>query len=118
MTIVEYVDGTVVSSRDDLAALSDTEVGSSSAALVTVLAFVHPVDRMAVGLEKFDRPEEFVAGQVNLLARQWDRVNTHDLPDVAVVRAVLADALPRTSAPSIARGDFRIKSTDTSTSPG
>jgi hypothetical protein len=95
MTIVEYVDGTVVSSWDDLAALSDTEVGSSSAALATVLAFVHPVDRRAVGLEKFNRPKEFVTGQVNLLARQWNRVKTDNLPDVAVVRAALADALPR-----------------------
>jgi len=111
MTVVEYVDGTVIRDQDDLAALSDADVEANTAALVSVLADLHAVDYPAIGLESFGRPDGFVARQVKLWAGQWDRVKTRDLPDVARLHSALADAIPQASAASIVHGDFRVDNT-------
>ncbi|MFC6010920.1 phosphotransferase family protein [Nocardia lasii] len=111
MTVVEFVDGTVVRDQDDLAALSDAQVDSSANALVRVLADLHAVDPAAVGLETFGHPAGFVARQVKLWASQWEIVKTRELPDVATLHAALAAAIPENSAASIVHGDFRIDNT-------
>jgi aminoglycoside phosphotransferase (APT) family kinase protein len=111
MTIVEYVEGRVIRDQGDLSTLSDAEVESSTAALVTVLADLHAVDYREVGLEKFGRPERFVTRQIKLWAAQWDRVKTRELPDAAKLYSALADAAPPASAASIVHGDFRIDNT-------
>ncbi|MFC7449029.1 phosphotransferase family protein [Rhodococcus daqingensis] len=111
MTVVEFVEGTVIRDQSDLAALSDDQVDASVGALVRVLADLHAVDHRAVGLGDFGRPDGFVARQVKLWAGQWERVKTRELPDVAVLHAALADAMPATSAASIVHGDFRIDNT-------
>jgi aminoglycoside phosphotransferase (APT) family kinase protein len=111
MTVVEYVEGTVIRDQDDLATFSDAAVQSNTAALVSVLADLHAVDYAAVGLQSFGRPDGFVARQVKLWAGQWDRVKTRDLPDVATLHSALADAVPATSAASIVHGDFRVDNT-------
>ena len=111
MTIVEFVEGTVVRDQDDLAAFTDEQVNAAVGALMRVLADLHAVDPAAVGLQQFGRPEGFLARQVNLWAAQWDRVKTRELPDVAALHAGLSDALPPESAASIVHGDFRIDNT-------
>jgi aminoglycoside phosphotransferase (APT) family kinase protein len=111
MTIVEFVEGTVVRDQDDLAAFTDEQVNAAVGALMRVLADLHAVDPAAVGLQRFGRPEGFLARQVNLWAAQWDRVKTRELPDVAALHAGLSDALPPESAASIVHGDFRIDNT-------
>jgi len=111
MTVVEFVDGTVIRERTDLTTLTDAAVESSAAALVAALADLHAVDYHAVGLTAFGRPDGFVARQVKTWAGQWDRVKTRELSDVATLHSALADAVPRTSAASIVHGDFRIDNT-------
>ncbi|AQA21465.1 phosphotransferase enzyme family protein [Rhodococcus sp. MTM3W5.2] len=111
MTVVEFVEGTVVRDQTDLAGLSDDQVAASADTLVRVLADLHAVDYRAVGLGDFGRPDGFVARQVKLWAGQWDRVKTRELPDVAVLHAALTEAMPATSAASIVHGDFRIDNT-------
>lgn len=111
MTVVEFVDGTVIRDQDDLAALSDDQVSAAVAELVRVLAELHAVDPAAVGLEKFGRPAGFLTRQVNLWASQWDRVKTRELTDVAALHAALVDAVPAESAASIVHGDYRIDNT-------
>ncbi|MFD4294112.1 phosphotransferase family protein [Rhodococcus sp. NPDC058505] len=111
MTVVEFVDGRVIRDQDDLDTLSDTEVRGSTHALVRVLADLHAVDHRSVGLGEFGRPDGFVARQVALWAGQWERVKTRELPDVAVLHAKLAEAIPATTAASIVHGDFRIDNT-------
>ncbi|MET7773317.1 phosphotransferase family protein [Nocardia sp. NPDC005366] len=111
MTVVEYVDGSVIRDRTELAALTDAQVEASAKALVATLVDLHAVDYRAVGLENFGRPHEFVARQVALWARQWERVKTRELPDVAVLHAALAEAIPASSDASVIHGDFRIDNT-------
>ncbi|MFE3546727.1 phosphotransferase family protein [Nocardia sp. NPDC059177] len=111
MTVVEFVEGTVVRDQDDLAALTDDQVHAATGELVRVLADLHAVDPAAVGLGEFGRPAGFVARQVKLWASQWDRVKTRELPDVATLHAALAEAVPQHSGASIVHGDFRIDNT-------
>ena len=111
MTVVDFVGGRVIRTQSELAALSDSEVENSTSTLVGVLADLHAVDYRAVGLSEFGRPDGFVERQVKLWARQWDRVKTRDLPDVAALHAALLDALPESSEASIVHGDYRIDNT-------
>lgn len=111
MTVVEFVDGTVVRDHDDLAAFTDQQVDASADALVRVLADLHAVEPAAVGLAEFGRPDGFLTRQVKLWASQWDRVKTRELPDVATLHAALTDAVPTRSTAAIVHGDFRIDNT-------
>lgn len=111
MTVVEFVEGTVIRDQADLVKLTDAQIESNTAALVAALAQLHAVDYDAVGLTAFGRPDGFATRQVNTWAKQWDRVKTRELPDVARLHSALADAVPPTSAASIVHGDFRIDNT-------
>ncbi|MEU2253397.1 phosphotransferase family protein [Nocardia xishanensis] len=111
MTVVEFVDGSVIRDQDDLAALTDEQLSASVGELVRVLAELHAVDPGPVGLREFGRPEGFLARQVRLWASQWDRVKTRELRDVAELHAALSEAVPQQSAASIVHGDFRIDNT-------
>jgi aminoglycoside phosphotransferase (APT) family kinase protein len=111
MTVVRFVPGRVVRTREDLRDLTDEQVADNAAELVRVLAELHAVDPAAVGLEKFGRPDGFVARQVATWARQWQTVKTRELPDVDRLRRALEAAVPTRSAASIVHGDFRVDNT-------
>lgn len=110
-TVVEFVDGLVVRDQDDLAALTDEQVAGNAGELVRVLAALHDVDYRAAGLGEFGRPEGFLARQVALWAKQWERVKSRELPDVAKLHARLAESIPQHSEASIVHGDYRIDNT-------
>lgn len=110
-TVVEFVDGLVVRSADELEALSDDDVDRNLDGLVQALADLHAVDYEAVGLGSFGRPEGFVGRQVKTWARQWEHVKTRDLDDVAKLHAALAEAIPTEAENSIVHGDFRVDNT-------
>ncbi|MBX5333625.1 phosphotransferase family protein [Rhodococcus fascians] len=111
MTVVRFVPGRVVRTREDLRDLTDEQVADNAAELVRVLAELHAVDPAAVGLEKFGRPDGFVARQVATWARQWQTVKTRELPDVDRLHRALEAAVPTGSAASIVHGDFRVDNT-------
>ncbi|MBY4274861.1 phosphotransferase family protein [Rhodococcus fascians] len=111
MTVVRFVPGRVVRTRDDLRDLTDEQVAGNAAELVRVLADLHAVDPAAVGLEKFGRPDGFVSRQVATWARQWQTVKTRELPDVDRLHRALEAAVPTGSAASIVHGDFRVDNT-------
>jgi aminoglycoside phosphotransferase (APT) family kinase protein len=93
-TVVEFVDGLVIRSTDDLNIWSDDEVTANFDALVKTLADLHAVDYEAVGLGDFGRPEGFAGRQVKLWARQWGLVKTRDLADVDTLVAKLSERIP------------------------
>ena len=111
MTVVEFVPGRVVRTREDLSDLSDSEVTANAAELVRVLARLHAVDPQSVGLGSFGRPDGFVARQVATWARQWQSVKTRELPDVDRLHRALEAAIPTQSASSIVHGDYRVDNT-------
>ncbi|MGW9265635.1 phosphotransferase family protein [Gordonia terrae] len=110
-TVVEFVDGRVVRTADDLDAYADDEVARNLDALVQTLADLHAVDYREVGLGEFGRPAGFAARQVKLWARQWGHVKTRELPDVERLVDALTDRVPEQARESVVHGDFRIDNT-------
>jgi aminoglycoside phosphotransferase (APT) family kinase protein len=106
--VVEHVAGRVVRTRDDLADLSDTDVHRCAFALVDVLADLHAVDPVAVGLETFGRPDGYLDRQVRRWYDQWSRVATRELPDLETLHDRLAETCPADSGSAIVHGDLRV----------
>jgi aminoglycoside phosphotransferase (APT) family kinase protein len=113
--MVQYVPGRVVRHTDQLEALGDEEAISSCIdALIKVLADLHSVDPLAVGLGDFGKPTGYLERQVRRWGSQWDLVKREDDPfdaDVRRLHSALAEALPSQSRSSIVHGDYRIDNT-------
>ncbi|CAM3143415.1 phosphotransferase family protein [Prescottella defluvii] len=109
--VTGFVDSRVIRTVDDLATLTDAEIGTCTDELVRVLAAMHEVDYRAVGLGDFGRPDGYLTRQIALWARQWERVRTRELPDLDRLHGLLADSIPATSQSAIVHGDYRIDNT-------
>jgi aminoglycoside phosphotransferase (APT) family kinase protein len=79
-----------------------------SLALVDTLVRLHAVDFRAVGLEAFGRPEGYLERQVRRWSEQWQRSKTSELPEIDELIRRLRAALPRSPAPTIVHGDYRL----------
>ncbi|MFI8771765.1 phosphotransferase family protein [Gordonia sp. NPDC062954] len=110
-TVVEFVDGRIIRTDDDLTALSDDEIDRNVDGLVDTLVRLHAVDFRAVGLGDFGRPDGFAARQVKLWARQWGHVKTRDLDDVDRLVAELSERIPVEADTTIVHGDYRVDNT-------
>ncbi|TYB56235.1 phosphotransferase family protein [Nonomuraea sp. PA05] len=111
-SLVEYVPGVVVRSREDLGRYSDAEAARCARALIDVLAALHAVPYEEAGLTDFGRPDGFLTRQVARWSDQWRRVATRELPDVETLAARLAEAVPATGTGTrtgtVVHGDFRL----------
>ncbi|MGV9709408.1 phosphotransferase family protein [Gordonia sp. NPDC003424] len=110
-TVVDFVDGRVIRTRDDLNMLSDNEIERNVDGLIDTLTRLHAVDYDAVGLGEFGRPDGFAARQVKLWARQWGLVKSRELDDVDRLVAALSDRVPTHSRNTIVHGDYRVDNT-------
>ena len=110
-TVVEFVDGRIIRTDDDLTALSDAEIDRNLDGLVDTLVRLHAVDYRAVGLGEFGRPDGFAARQVKLWSRQWGHVKTRELDDVDRLVAELGDRIPSEAGTTIVHGDYRVDNT-------
>jgi len=106
--VVEYVDGMVIRTLDELHALPQEQITRCAHGLIDVLARLHAVDPAEVGLAEFGRPEGYLARQVRRWYDQWQRVRTRELPDIDRLHGLLAEACPAESGASIVHGDYRI----------
>jgi aminoglycoside phosphotransferase (APT) family kinase protein len=79
-----------------------------SLALIDTLARLHAIDYRAAGLEGFGHPDGYVERQVRRWAQQWERSKTGELTEIDVLATRLRAALPRSPAPTIVHGDFRL----------
>jgi aminoglycoside phosphotransferase (APT) family kinase protein len=107
-SIIEFVAGRVIRSRQDLDAYGDDELSRCALGLVDTLADLHSVPYAEVGLAHFGRPRGFLGRQVSRWYDQWCRVATRDLPDLVVLHTWLANHVPTERRASIVHGDFRI----------
>lgn len=110
-SLVAYVAGDTVQTRQELAALSDRQVDVCVDDLVRVLADLHRVDPALAGLADFGRPRGYLGRQVATWCKQWHRVKHEDSTDFGRLHSMLSDAVPTESAASIIHGDFRIDNT-------
>jgi aminoglycoside phosphotransferase (APT) family kinase protein len=76
--------------------------------LVDVLADLHEIDPVAVGLGDYGRPDGFVERQLRRWTRQWQSTMTEPVPAVEELSARLGRRLPRRSRSSIVHGDYRL----------
>ncbi|TWH19933.1 phosphotransferase family protein [Prauserella rugosa] len=109
--LVEYVEGPVLRTEEELRRLSPSDIRRCGEALVDVLASLHAVDPHTVGLGDFGRPEGYLERQVRRWYDQWQRVRTRELPDIDALHARLAELCPAESGASIVHGDYRIDNT-------
>jgi aminoglycoside phosphotransferase (APT) family kinase protein len=113
--MVDYVPGRVVRTRSELKALrGQEEIDGCVHTLIKVLADLHAVDPVAVGLGDFGRPDGYLERQVRRWGGQWSYVRLDDDPrdgDVRRLHSALAQAVPPQSRASIVHGDYRIDNT-------
>jgi aminoglycoside phosphotransferase (APT) family kinase protein len=114
-TLVEYVVGQVIRTRTELEAIgSDDAVRDCVYDLIDVLAALHQVDPVSIGLGDWARSDGYLQRQIRRWGSQWDLVREPDDPrdeDVRRLRALLAESVPPQSATSIVHGDYRIDNT-------
>jgi aminoglycoside phosphotransferase (APT) family kinase protein len=113
--MVEHVDGRVVRTASELAALGDqTAIDNCIDALIKALAELHAVDPNAVGLGDFGKPDGYLERQVRRWGSQWEHVRLPDDArddDVRRLHTALGEAVPPQSGTSIVHGDYRIDNT-------
>ena len=113
--ICGFVEGRTLQSSASLDQLTDAQVASAVTSLAEALATLHAVDHVAVGLERFGRPDGYAARQLRRWSGQWDIVGESFDEQVrglaADLVARLGDALPEQKAVAIVHGDYRIDNT-------
>jgi aminoglycoside phosphotransferase (APT) family kinase protein len=110
-SVASMVEGRVIRSAADGAALEQGDPPRIAKALITGLATIHAVPYREVGLSEFGRPEGYLRRQVDRWHRQWEIVTTRVLPRVDHLHAQLITGLPTESEASIVHGDFRLDNT-------
>ena len=117
--VMSEVQGDVLRTAEDTAALTPDVRAALSEELVTTLAALHSVDVKAAGLSDYGRPAGYSARQIRRWGEQWQRSRTRDLPDMDVLLAKLAAAVPEQADATIVHGDYRLDNTivDLSGSP-
>ncbi len=110
--VAEYVTGRAIQSGADLDDLEERTVAEVIGQLVETLATLHAVDHVAVGLERFGRPDAYASRQLKRWAGQWELVGDRTLDVLAgEVSQRLSDRLPEQRSTGIVHGDFRIDNT-------
>ena len=107
-SLVEFVTGAVIRTEEQLHELSDATIEACAYSLIDVLARLHAVEPLSVGLEGFGRPSGYLERQIARWNDQWSRVSTRELADLTMLVKRLTDECRPDSASSIVHGDFRI----------
>jgi aminoglycoside phosphotransferase (APT) family kinase protein len=109
--VMSSVDGEVLRTAADTAAISpDTRRGLATQ-LVDVLADLHGVDVDAAGLADYGRPDGYTERQIRRWGGQWERSRTRDLPDMDRLLGWLTDHVPARSEGTVVHGDYRLDNT-------
>jgi aminoglycoside phosphotransferase (APT) family kinase protein len=109
--VMELVDGKILRTATEIAALTKDEARRCSEELIDVLAAIHAVDYQAVGLGDFGHPDGYVERQVRRWGEQWERSKTRELPSIDELARRLRAALPVSPPPTIVHGDYRLDNT-------
>ncbi|CAL9580582.1 phosphotransferase family protein [Streptomyces sp. enrichment culture] len=106
--LMEFVDGTPYRTADQLAPLGPDRTRGAVLDLVDTLVELHAVDPAAVGLADFGRPEGFLDRQLRRWGKQLDASRNRDLAGIDELQAALGRDLPRSPAPTVVHGDYRL----------
>ncbi|HET6636759.1 MAG TPA: phosphotransferase family protein [Streptomyces sp.] len=106
--VMEHVSGTPYRTAGELAQLGAGRTRELVLALPDTLVALHAVDPAAVGLADFGRPEGFLDRQLRRWGTQLEASRNRDLPGIDALRERLARTVPRSEAPAVVHGDFRL----------
>jgi aminoglycoside phosphotransferase (APT) family kinase protein len=109
--VMEKVDGMILRTPAELAALTADDARRCSEALIDVLVAIHAVDYRAAGLESFGHPDGYVERQVRRWGEQWERSKANEIPAIEELARRLRAALPTSPPPTIVHGDYRLDNT-------
>ncbi|MER6113834.1 phosphotransferase family protein [Streptomyces hirsutus] len=106
--VMEFVEGTPYRTADQLAPLGAERTRQAVLALVDTLVDLHAVDPGEVGLADFGRPEGFLDRQLRRWGKQLDASRNRELAGIDELHAALGRELPRSPAPAVVHGDYRL----------
>ncbi|WP_250303232.1 phosphotransferase family protein [Streptomyces sp. A 4/2] len=106
--VMEFVEGTPYRSADQLAPLGAERTRAAVLGLVDTLVDLHAVDPRAVGLGDFGRPDGFLDRQLRRWGKQLDASRNRELAGIDELHAALGRELPRSPAPTVVHGDYRL----------
>jgi aminoglycoside phosphotransferase (APT) family kinase protein len=109
--LMRFVDGVVLRTLQDGAALTPERAAELSNLMAETMAAIHSVDLDAAGLADFGRPAGYLARQLARWQRQRELSNTRDLPGYAELVRRLADKMPASADGTLVHGDFRLDNT-------
>lgn len=105
--LMERVEGQV-HEESALPALPPEDRGIFHRDAARILAALHRVDWMAVGLEGYGKPDGYYERQVRRWARQWQDSRADPDPLIDSLNDWFSANLPRPSPTTIVHGDFRV----------
>ncbi|MER5970065.1 phosphotransferase family protein [Streptomyces sp. NPDC002055] len=106
--VMEFVEGTPYRTVAQLAPLGPERTRGVVLGLADTLVELHSVDPAAAGLADFGRPEGFLERQLRRWGKQLDASRNRDLPGIDELHAGLGKDLPRSPAPAVVHGDYRL----------
>ncbi|MFC5959491.1 phosphotransferase family protein [Streptomyces pratens] len=106
--VMEFAEGTPYRTADQLAPLGAERTRRAVLALVDTLVDLHAVDPGEVGLADFGRPEGFLDRQLRRWGKQLDASRNRELAGIDELHAALGRELPRSPAPAVVHGDYRL----------
>jgi aminoglycoside phosphotransferase (APT) family kinase protein len=106
--LMERVEGTVYRTTSQTSQLTARRARAMSWALMDVLADLHAVDPVEVGLADFGRPDGFLERQVARWGKQLAASRSRDVPGIDELHAALGGAVPRSQRAAVVHGDYRL----------
>jgi len=105
--VMEHVEGRVFTDVL-LPALSKEERSAIYADLARVLAALHAVDPVAVGLESFGRPGNYYARQISRWSKQYVASQTEPIEEMDRLMEWLPANIPDSDETVVVHGDYRL----------
>ena len=105
--VMEFLDGRVFWDQR-LPGLAPPERQAMFDSMNAVIAALHSVDHMPVGLEGFGRPGNYMARQIGRWSKQYQASETEPQPAMDALIEWLPRRLPSEEAPRIVHGDYRM----------
>ncbi|MHC3428549.1 phosphotransferase family protein [Streptomyces sp. DT18] len=106
--VMDFVEGTPYRTAGQLAGLGPERTRATVLSLVDTLVDLHAVEPGAVGLGDFGHPDGFLERQLRRWAKQLDASRSRELPGIDQLQEALAARLPRSPAPTVVHGDYRL----------
>lgn len=106
--LMEMVDGVTLRDRVQTSQLSVVQRRRLSEALVDILASLHEVDPIEVGLAGWGRPDGYLERQLRRWHQQWEASETAPRREVDELLDLLGRTCPTTSNTGIVHGDFKL----------